>query len=230
MLEGIIFLLLGCVAVWAGVDSGGLGAPVVWLGVSFLVVACCYLGLGAGPFGKRKSGILHPVSVIVLLPYLLLTWVVWHGSRLFRRIAPYNTLREDIIIGRRLLPDEVPDGVDTILDLTCEFSEPAGVRSGRTYFALPVLDKGVPTSDALFEVLSEIRSSRQGYLYIHCAEGHGRTGTVAAVLLLSDGVATSPNNALGLIQQVRPTVRLSAKQRDFIATVHERLAAAKSDP
>ncbi len=228
MSQGIIFALLGCVAVWAGVDSGGLGAPVVWLGVSFLVVACSYLGLGAGPFGKRKTGTLHPVSVIVLLPYLLLAWLVWHGSRVFRRIAPYNTLRDDIIIGRRLLPAEVPDGVDTVLDLTCEFPEPAGVRSGRRYFALPVLDQGVPALETLLEVLSEIRCSLQGRLYIHCAEGHGRTAMVAAVLLLRDGVATSPDDALRLIQQARPTVRLSARQRDFVAAAHERLAAANS--
>lgn len=223
MSEGIIFFLVGSLSIWAGMDLGWVGSPIHWLGISFLVVGCSYLGLGVSFFGKRKNGTIQPVNLIILLPYLLITWSIWHCSRVLRRITPYNTLRDEVIIGRRLLPAEVPGEVDGVLDLTCEFQEPAGVCSGRKYFALPILDKGVPSFESLMDLFTEIQSSFQGRLYIHCAEGHGRTGTVAAVFLLHRGLAESPEEALHSIYQVRPTVRLSAKQKEFVEMAHRRL-------
>jgi protein-tyrosine phosphatase len=51
-----------------------------------------------------------------------------------------------------------------------------------------------------------------GTIYIHCAQGHGRTGMFAAAVLLSSGQAATPEEALRLVTSARPGVRLSGDQ------------------
>ena len=61
-------------------------------------------------------------------------------------------------------------------------------------------------------------------LYIHCAQGHGRTGLVAALFLLAHGDADTPDTAIEMIQSSRPLVGLNGVQRASL------LAASKLLP
>lgn len=115
-------------------------------------------------------------------------------------------------IGRRLLPGEVPAGVSLIVDLTAEFHEPAGVRAGRTYVSLPTLDAMVPDAAAFTTVLKRAAEADGGVL-VHCALGHGRTGLMAAAILMARRAAADPTIALTMLRTLRPGVRLNQGQR-----------------
>jgi len=141
-----------------------------------------------------------------------------HAVRIVEREPAFNTLTENIFIGRRLLSRELPDDIDHVVDLTCEFNEPKALRS-LSYHSLQILDGLVPSSDQLLEWADRI-SKLSGNIYIHCAEGHGRTGLLAASVLLYLGHSQTPNEALQFIRSKRPLVRLGRRQLAALNDIH----------
>ena len=138
---------------------------------------------------------MRPLNVLVLAPYLLPTWSLWHLSRAARREAPFDELVEGITIGRRLLPGEYPEGIESVVDLTAEFPESSRIGQGRTYRTFPILDGSRSTPAALEQLAREILEL-PGDVYIHRAEGHGRTALVATSLLLARGDVRSAGEAV----------------------------------
>jgi hypothetical protein len=189
--------------------------------VSFAAVALAYTGVGPRVYGKQPDGRMNPGAVLVLLPWLLLTWGTWNLARKFSREPAYAEVVPGFFIGRRLLPGELPPGIGTVLDLTSEFIEPHGVRTACRYVSLPVLDASTLPVDRVAPVLREL-ATLPGSVYVHCAQGHGRTGMMAAALLVARGQAEDARSALTLIQRVRPGVRLAPVQERAL----EELAAA----
>jgi protein-tyrosine phosphatase len=59
--------------------------------------------------------------------------------------------------------------------------------------------------------LTELKSGRE--LYVHCAHGHGRSATLLAAILIADGQAKTADEAVAVMRQARPKVRLNKKQR-----------------
>src|SRR5207253_2722028 len=94
--------------------------------------------------GKRRDGRLATRSVILLLPYLLPTWLAWHCFRLLSREACCNEVTPGLWLGRRAFDRELPPGIGLVIDLTAEFAAPRGVRSGREYHCVPTLDATAP--------------------------------------------------------------------------------------
>jgi len=129
-------------------DHGGWFFLLLWPAISFGLVASAYLGLGPRVFGKRPDGTLSVISIATLLPYFLYLWAVWHVVRLASREPPYNSLPGGVLIGRRLLSRELPSEANVIVDLTCEFSEPQGVRDTGRYIS--IYPKGYGTKLALY--------------------------------------------------------------------------------
>ena len=119
----------------------------LWGSLALGVVGLGYVGVGPRIFGKTSDGHLKPLNVLLLAPYLLLMWTVWNLSRIMRSEPPFNELVEGVTIGRRLLPGEYPPGIESVVDLTAEFSESSLIRQGRTYRAFPILD-GSPSTPA----------------------------------------------------------------------------------
>ena len=221
----VFFFLVGGILGTTAIRGGGALLLLLWPGVSFTLVGMAYAGLGAPVFGKQADGTLHWLSTWVLFPYLGFSWIIWHIARMIKRERAFDTLVDGIVIGRRLLPDEYPSGIASVVDLTCEFPEPKAVRDGRTYCSLPVLDASVPSNDALEDLVKEIATLRRD-VYVHCAEGHGRTAMVAAALLVCSGEATDPEKAIELVLRKRPKARMNSAQRQtvdsFAATVGRR--------
>mgnify|MGYP002622249737 CR=1 FL=1 len=183
---------------------------MLWPAVSLGVVAAGYLSIGPRVFGKSERGTLTPISQLLLLPYLLTLWTLWHVLRLVRSAPAVSQLTENIWIGRRLLSHELPDEITHVVDLTCEFNEPAELRQ-RSYFSFPILDGASATPDQL-RIWAKTVADLPGNVFIHCAEGHGRTGLFAAAVLLYRGDATSPEEALSSVQSKRARVRLGREQ------------------
>lgn len=210
MKHGVLFLILGltlCATPW--LYGGGWTWVLLWLGVNMLLLSLAYVRHDAGIFGKRPAGTLAPSRVVIFLPYLLFTWAVWHLCRLLPEPA-VQRINDKLSIGRRLLPGELPAGVDVILDLTAEFIEPAAVRKAARYISLPTLDATAPAPAALTTAIASLRPDE--HVFIHCAQGHGRTALAAIALLLHRGEAKDIADGLRLLKSIRPSVALAPSQ------------------
>ena len=201
----------------------------LWGSLAVGAVGLGYAGVGPRIFGKSTDGQMRLLNVLVLAPYLLLMWTVWHLSRILRRESPFNELVEGITIGRRLLPGEYPEGIESVVDLTAEFPESSLIRKGRTYRAFPILD-GSPSTPAVLEQIALAIMDLPGDVYIHCAEGHGRTALVATSLLLARGDVQSAEEANAWVLDRRPLARMNTAQRKALDAVAESYSRSQSMP
>jgi protein-tyrosine phosphatase len=132
-----------------------------------------------------------------------------------------------LTVGRRLLAREGLDGFANYIDLTAEFSEPRALRARPDYVAFPILDASAPSPEQLYATISNLRT---GKTYIHCAQGHGRTGLFAAALLLSNDDVGSVEEALSFLVKARPAIRLNDTQLSCLTAFATMLSARRVSP
>ena len=133
--------------------------------------------------------------------------------------------------GRDWLSDEIGgwkrEGVNSVLslltaeeerelDLTNEANESR--RQGLRYFSFPIPDRQVPQSEAKFNAVltqvSEDLSDGKNVL-VHCRQGVGRTGLVAACLLIRGGMSSGA--AVEAVSAARGVaIPETSEQRDWI--------------
>ena len=111
-----------------GVGQGVLSALypraawlLAWSGLGFCAVAAAYARQTPRVFGKRMDGTLAWGPCVLLLPYLLLTWLLWYCQTRFSREAVCNEVAPGLWLGRRASLKELPPDVTLIVDLTSEF-------------------------------------------------------------------------------------------------------------
>lgn len=211
MKHGFLFALVSALLTIASVVFGGWFVLLLWPAMSFGLVGAAYFGHYHQIFGKRPDGTMRIGAVAILLPYLLCLWTVWHCLRLVTRDSKYDQLADNILIGRRLLSHEVPEAAEVVVDLTCEFPECAAARAADEYISFPILDAAVRSPEALAS-LGQHLSNLEGTVYIHCAQGYGRTSLIAALLLIARGQAQDADDALRQIQAVRPRAGPNPRQ------------------
>jgi hypothetical protein len=212
------FALLGTCWALVAVLNRGWYLLLLWPAVSFLALAAAYGGLGPRVLGKSPRGRIPPLVVAVLLPYLLLTWMTWHVARLLSRGQAGHEVAPGVYVGRRAFVRELPAGTTLIVDMTCEFPIPRAVAEGREYLCVPTLDGTAPPESALREVLARA-SGCAGNVYIHCAQGRGRSAAVAAAILIARGTAGDVDEAEAIMRRVRPRIRLNNAQRAWVRRV-----------
>lgn len=132
------------------------------------------------------------------------------GEWLKDDVAKWKRAQVDSVLSL-LTPDEERD-----LDLRNEAGE---VRAqGMSFTAFPVPDRQIPASEAkLAEVLEGLNRDLVAgkNVLIHCRQGIGRSGLVAACLLVKKGL--SPGAAVESVSAARGiTVPETAEQRDWI--------------
>jgi len=208
-----LLILLGLILIVVGVLERGWLILAAWLGCDFLVLGIAHARGAHGVFGKRQDGALPLWSWLVFLPLLIYIAVVWHAIRSLSREPALNTVTNNLAIGRRLLPSEVEGRFENYVDLTAEFAEPASIRRSSAYHCFPILDGGAPDPESLHRVIGRLRP---GKTFIHCAQGHGRTGLFALAVLLKSGAARTVDDGLRMLQAVRPGIRLNGVQQRCI--------------
>ena len=216
----------------AGAVCAGLGAlaggPLRWLALwtagSCFAVAFAYATNRPGVFGKR-AGRLAPLRALLLLPYLAAFHVACALMRLLRRAPSWEEVAPGIYVGGRVNPDDLPPGLELIVDLTCEFSEPGPVRSHPGYRCLPVLDGAVPPDEEAFLGLLEEACGASGGVLFHCESGIGRAPTAAALAILAREIASDPASALELVRKGRPSAAPTRVDVDFVRRIASRLGA-----
>ena len=186
---------------------------VEWFGFSFCWLGIAHVGGMHGVFRKRSDGTIPFWSKFLHLPYYGYTVFLWHVLRICCHESAFNRVTSDLTVGRRLLSKEVRDEYVNYIDLTAEFEEPRTIRQLPAYISYPILDGGAPTPASLRKVVTGLRA---GNTYVHCAQGHGRTGLFALAMLLARGSVRSVDDGLKLLQSTRPGISLNAQQRRCI--------------
>lgn len=222
MLLGCIFLLFSLACVLHAIAHGGWHWLALWPAGSFLIMAVAYFGGGPRLLGKRHNGRLHPVALSVHAPYLLLTWLVFHIVTTLRGSRDASEVTRGLWLGRRPMLRDVPIGTTLIADMTCEFSAVRGLDEACAYIALPTLDNSAPPLAGLLAFVRRI-AAHEGVVYLHCAQGHGRSALVAACVLIARGKAKDPESALAMIRKVRPRIRLTRGQMKRLREAAEAL-------
>jgi protein-tyrosine phosphatase len=218
MSHGRILGLLGAVLIFVGGVERGWALLAAWLGCNFLVLAIAH-GRGAHRvFGKRSDGKIPLRSWLLFLPLLVYTAAVWHLLRLFTREPACATVTERLIVGRRLLASELVEQFDNYVDLAAEFAEPSTIANTQAYYSFPILDGAAPLPVSL---RAAVHGLRPGRTFVHCAQGHGRTGLFALAVLLTSGAARSVEDGLRILRAVRPGIRLNQAQLKCIQTYLE---------
>lgn len=210
MKYGILFIITSILLFTMALLHRSWWLVLIWPAISMAWVGLAYIRCKPAILGKQVDGTIKPVFFVGLLPFLLYTWSLWHLLRLFERKPAVHVLNEKILIGRRLLTHELPADIQHVVDLTCEFCETVKLRQ-QNYHACPILDASAPAATQLKQWAEQI-AKLEGKVYIHCAQGHGRTGMVAAAVLLQLALHDTPDTALRFICEKRSGVRLNKLQ------------------
>ena len=203
---------------WFGIRNGGWLLLLLWPAANCFCIGVSYVVKFPQLFGKRANGLLNPFSTFILLPYLSYLWLVWHALRLTQSENAHDELDERFTIGRRLLHAEMPSDIQNVIDLTCEFNEPRKIASQFNYLSFPILDATAPSSVDLQSFVQKI-DSLDGKSYIHCAQGHGRTGLVMAAILLNHHPELTVDDAIKKIKSVRPALRCNSEQIETLRQI-----------
>jgi len=213
MKYSITFLILGGLVSYLAVSLGGWWHLLHWFSLSLFTQSAGYASLGSRVFGKRPDGRIPTWSKIIHLPYMVYSVCTWQLTRMLSRENPTVIVTDDLILGRRLQAGELPAHVANYVDLTSEFEDPVQIRKSTKYVNLPILDAGVPSQDALHSVIARLKP---GTTFVHCAQGHGRTGLFALALLAYRHRIRSFDEGMALIKAARPGVGLNKTQETFI--------------
>ena len=117
-------------------------------------------------------------------------------------------------------------GVRSIVTLTEQSLDGAAVReAGLEYLHIPIPDMNAPTDqdiDGFVHFVAECLKSGKPTA-VHCAMGIGRTGTMLACYLVSQGCA--PSDAIETVRRSRPGSIETHGQEASVVQYGERLAA-----
>ena len=149
-----------------------------------------------------------------------------------RRARPYDKLTDRLWIGRWLTDAEATTardaGVGAVIDLTCEFTEPAVFRSLH-YLHLPTLDLNAPTQAQLAEAVAFIQKHETDtIIYVHCKAGYSRTAAIAAAYLLATGRVDTVDDAIEQLRAVRPTMVVRPEVRRALGRFAASISASIS--
>jgi hypothetical protein len=221
----ILLTILAMALMLLGGSAGSVaGPPLIWLGCDFLLLGIAHARKTHGLFGKNPDGTLPPWSWVLFLPLHALNAIVWHSIRLLSTEPAWNQVTDQLVIGRRLLARECPGEFANYVDLTAEFAEPRALREMPGYVAFPILDGSTPSLERLHTVIGGLRP---GKTFIHCAQGHGRTGLFAVAVLLLSKEAQTVEEGLTLLTGVRPAVRLNSEQANCARALATKMVLQK---
>eukprot|EP01029_Cantina_marsupialis_P029704 TRINITY_DN782031_c0_g1_i1.p1 TRINITY_DN782031_c0_g1~~TRINITY_DN782031_c0_g1_i1.p1 ORF type:complete len:348 (+),score=77.80 TRINITY_DN782031_c0_g1_i1:31-1044(+) len=200
----------------------------LWCGIVYLVICYFY------QFAPEKSvyllnkdttnGKIFLPSLIFLLPYFIIIWSFWWLRHTISNEDPYNMIIENLIVGRfpKKYPSEFPEEkVGIIVDLTGEMYARSCVKEGRQYFCLPSFDMQMPEPEEFFRVAKIVTDYQDDLVYIHCANGHGRSSSFCAVVMVMRGFCDTIDEAFEMIKKHRPAVGIRQPQKDMLDIVEE---------
>jgi protein-tyrosine phosphatase len=213
MKYAIVFGILASLLAWKALSEGQWFLLLLWPALSFGIFSAGYAGLGPLIFAKRSNGSYPLWSIVLMLPLFALIWTAWHAKRLLDGDLSANEVRPGVWLGRRPLFRDIPEGVKHVIDLTAEMFPARKIRT-LNYHCLPTLDMSVPETEAFEQLLNQVLNLNEP-VYIHCAQGHGRSAMFVAAMLVRQGICATPREAMAYLRQ-RRRVGLNEVQRRFL--------------
>ena len=115
------------------------------------------------------------------------------------------------------------DGVQVIVDLRQESTGCASLDTNVAWIRMPLGDDPAQDQVALFKsaIDSVVSAYRDGQkVGFHCGGGKGRTGTVAAGVLLELGLCQTLAEAEAQAKVIRPVISIKPEQRAALQTIY----------
>lgn len=102
-------------------------------------------------------------------------------------------------------------------------------RAGFSFLCLPVPDGGAPSIESAYEFVRFVNEQRASGrpVAVHCEAGLGRTGTMLAVYLISEG--ETAESAIGQIRKLEPAAIETPRQIFFLKEFSARYTSSQSD-
>ena len=223
MRYSLVFTLLGVILIGKSAQDSTGAWPVValvelWFASSFLTLAAVY-GMKRAGFDVETRFDRKPCSWIrvFFLPYTLLGLGILALSRTFDREPAWNEVVPGVWLGRYPFRDESDKlsrlGINAIVNLCFEFTTRTGPDTA-DFARFPILDGTPPTPETFRQAVDRATSdrARAKTVLIHCAQGHGRSATIAAAVLVRLGLTNSVEEALVRVRTARPRARPSKDQ------------------
>jgi hypothetical protein len=229
---GLLFVTLAAISVAGAMLFPPWGYLLLWPGLSCLLVASAYWGLGAGILGKRATGEIPWWSWIVFGPYLAGFYLInaWAGvwRRNVRGIDDWTLVAPGLVLARIPNPAEAPADLAAVIDMTCEYAAPAW-PAGILYLTRPTLDNMPPRAEEVADLVRQVRPV-EGSILIHCAGGNARSAIVMAALFVDRGLASDGPAALAMLKALRPSVHPTAEQLAVLDEAVQLLQADRPEP
>lgn len=225
---GAALLALGAIQIHFAVTRGGWWSVLAWWGVAFSIAGAAHVASAPWVLAKGREGGMGAASMLVLLPYFLVTWGRWQLEWWLSSENAWDEVAPGLFVGRWPGRSPLPPGVGLVVDMTAELPAPRWLVGAYEYVSLPTLDMSAPDRTRFAEVARLVAESPVP-AYLHCAMGHGRSATMAAAVLLRRRVVKTIPEALDRLRAVRPRVRLEASQRRLLAAYERELAAARGN-
>lgn len=191
---------------------GGAWLWLLWPAVSFGMVALGYAVLSADVFAKNGRGVMPWHTQLLLWPYLICARL---NARLWTQHdgTPVEIANGVYVGPLRAANCEGGGEYGIVIDMAAELPRRIGHNGWRSF---PVLDLTPPPDDVLENAVQTIQHAvhhgGHGKILIACALGYGRSITVAAAWLVKSGTCKSAADAVDLLKQKRPRLRLSPAQ------------------
>lgn len=173
--------------------------------------------------GKQKDGRMDPLRYYLGYSYQIGIQTKLYLERTHGNERPYDEIIPSLVLGawpahEHLLPSTQRGQKIAVVDVTCEL--PCRVRHViDAYHLVPVWDSHAASPDQIQRAVTwalPYARDPEYVVYIHCAHGHGRSGTVMGAMLLAMGEVDSVDEAIACMKQKRPLVRLNTRQRDAL--------------
>jgi protein-tyrosine phosphatase len=225
---GACYALVSVLMVSGAALSWPWGALLLWPATSCAILAIAYFGAGPGIYRKRRG------QLSLLVRFFMAPVLVGQelSLRYYRRHGrPWDEATPELFMGRILDDHEaaqlVASGVNSVVDLTAEFSENDVLRDQTTYFNLPVLDLTAPTTTQLHRAVTFIReNTKTGVVYVHCKIGYSRTAAVVGAYLMAAGHAADADEAMAQMRKARSPLVI----RPEVVTALHAFHARRPDP